>query len=150
MSLQVLEQQALSFHLLTNHDTSSCLSCLKSIWQAVHLMIFTNLVPTNPFNAASGRPSFCVKILRRNTRCRKVVFVSVNTGSTCEFWGFLQSCTLLRSLAPRHCTIDCRRFGTTYYSRNTDNPLPYDLLALYTRRADILGGTYRNHRAQKR
>jgi len=70
-------------------------------------MIFKNLFPTNPFNAAYGRPLFCVKIVGRNSRCREVLFVSVDTGGTCKFWGFLQSCTLLRSTAPRHCAIDC-------------------------------------------
>jgi len=50
-------------------------------------MTFKNIIPTNTFNTANGIPLFCVKIVGRNTRCRKVVFVSVNTGGTCEFWG---------------------------------------------------------------
>jgi len=55
--------------------------------EAVHVMIFKNLIPTNPFNAPYRRPPFCVKIVGRNTPCREVLFVSVDTGGTCKFFG---------------------------------------------------------------
>ena len=147
--MQLLGQKTVSYHLFTDHDACTCLSCLKSFRQTVHVLIFKKLISINPFNAACRRPLFCVKIVSRNTRCRKVLFVSVNTGGTSEFWGFQQSSTLLRSTVPRHCVIYCRRFGTTYCSRNTENPLPYDLV-LYPSRAHISGGTYPNHRDLKR
>jgi len=147
--LQLLVQKTGSYLLFIGHDADTCLSCLKSFRQTIHVLIFKHLIPTNPFNAACGRPVFCVKILGRNTRCRKVVFVRVNADVTCEFWGFRQSCALMCSTAAHHCVISCRRFGRTYYSRNTENQWPYDM-ALYPRKADISGGTYPNHRALKR
>jgi hypothetical protein len=94
---------------------------LKSFWQAVLVVTFKNLIPTDLLMLLM-EDLFCVKIVGRNTRCTKVMFVSVNTGGTGEFWGFMQSCALLRSTAPRHCAVDCRRFGTSFETPRTPYP----------------------------
>jgi hypothetical protein len=103
---QLLVQKTVIYHLFTDDDASSYSSCLKSFMQAVHVMIFKNLIPTNPFNAPYRRPPFCVKIVGRNTPCRRVLFVSVGTGGTCKFWAGGGFCRVVRyCVAQFHVTV---------------------------------------------